>query len=138
MGEGNVCEPNRLWPICITSYGRLLADNRTKTDVRPGAVAHRAGLFDGTPILRIVDFYLEGFTRPLYLFGVAIREKAMLTTIILQHLNAAKLDFRSMVVFQNSAEMPAREISRLMSAANDMISSLDADEAFERKLHAVM
>lgn len=85
-----------------------------------------------------VDFYLEGFARPLYLFGVATREKAMLTTIILQHLNAAKLDFRSMVVFQNSAEMPARDISRLMNAANDMISSLDADEAFERKLRAVV
>ncbi len=83
-----------------------------------------------------VDFYVEGFARPLYLFGVATREKAMLTTTILQHLNAAKLDFRSMVVFQNSAEMPARDISRLMNAANDMISSLDADEAFERKLRA--
>jgi hypothetical protein len=40
-----------------------------------------------------------------------------------------------MVVFQNSADMPAKDISRLMNAANDMVSSLDADEAFERKLH---
>jgi Domain of unknown function DUF1828 len=84
-----------------------------------------------------VDFYIEGFTQPLYLFGVPTREKAMLTTIILQHLNAAKLDFRSMVVFQNSADMPAKDISRLMNAANDMISSLDADEAFGRKLRVV-
>ncbi len=85
-----------------------------------------------------VDFFVEGFARPLYLFGVPTREKAMLTTIILQHLNAAKLDFRSMVVFQNSAEMPARDVSRLMNAANEMISSLDADEAFERKLRVVV
>jgi hypothetical protein len=84
-----------------------------------------------------VDFFIEGLARPLYLFGVPTREKAMLTTIILQHLNAAHLDFRSMVVFQNAADMPPKDVSRLMNAANDMISSLDADEAFERKLRAV-
>jgi hypothetical protein len=85
-----------------------------------------------------VDFYVEGFAQPLYLFGVPTKEKAMLTTIILQHLNAVKRDFRSMVVFQNSAEMPARDVSRLMNAANEMISSLDADEAFARKLRVVV
>ena len=85
-----------------------------------------------------VDFFIEGFSRPLYLFGVPTREKAMLTTIILQHLNAVHLNFRSMVVFQNSADMPSKDVSRLMNAANDMISSLDADEAFERKLRAAI
>jgi len=84
-----------------------------------------------------VDFFIEGQAQPLYLFGVPTREKAMLTTIILQHLNAAHLDFRSMVVFQNAADMPSKDITRLMNAANDMISSLDADEAFERKLRVV-
>ncbi len=58
----------------------------------------------------------------------------MLTTIILQHLNAAKLDFASIVVFQNSADIPSKDLGCLMNAANDMVSSLDADEALQRKL----
>jgi hypothetical protein len=81
-----------------------------------------------------IDFFIERETRPLYLFGVPTREKAMLTTIILQHLNAAKLDFVSMVVFQNSADIPSKDLGRLMNAANDMVSSLDADEVLQRKL----
>lgn len=81
-----------------------------------------------------VDFFIEGHGKPLYLFGVPSRDKAMLTTIVLQHLNAAKLDFRSMVVFKDYADLPRKDFSRLMNAANDMVSSLDADEALERKL----
>jgi hypothetical protein len=76
-----------------------------------------------------VDFLVERGARPLYLFGVPTREKAMLTTIILQHLNAADLDFVSMVVFQNSADIPAKDLSRLMNAANDMVSSLEATKS---------
>jgi hypothetical protein len=39
-----------------------------------------------------------------------------------------------MVVFQHSTDIPAKDISRLMNAANDMISSLDATDALDRKL----
>lgn len=81
-----------------------------------------------------VDFFIEGHEKPLYLFGVSGRDKAMLTTIVLQHLNASNLDFRSMVVFKDFADLPRKDFSRLMNAANDMVSSLDADEALERKL----
>ncbi|CAG2151172.1 hypothetical protein [Cupriavidus plantarum] len=81
-----------------------------------------------------VDFYIEGHKKPLYLFGVSTRDKAMLTTIVLQHLNASNVEFRSMVVFKDYADLPRKDFSRLMNAANDMVSSLDANEAFERKL----
>ncbi|NYH99601.1 hypothetical protein [Cupriavidus plantarum] len=81
-----------------------------------------------------VDFYIEGDKKPLYLFGVSTRDKAMLTTIVLQHLNASNVEFRSMVVFKDYADLPRKDFSRLMNAANDMVSSLDADEAFERKI----
>lgn len=81
-----------------------------------------------------VDFFIEGHEKPLYLFGVSSRDKAMLTTIVLQHLNALKVEFRSMVVFKDFADLPRKDFSRLMNAANDMVSSLDADEALERKL----
>ncbi len=81
-----------------------------------------------------VDYYIEGGTQPLYLFGVPNRDKARLATIILQHLIGANIEFNSMIVFQNSAEIPPRDLSRLMNAANDMVDSLDALPDLQRKL----
>ena len=81
-----------------------------------------------------VDYYIEGGAQPLYLFGVPNRDKARLATIILQHLIGADVEFNSMIVFQNSAEIPPRDLSRLMNAANDMVDSLDALPDLQRKL----
>ena len=81
-----------------------------------------------------VDYLISGGNAPLYLFGVPNRDKARLATIILQHLNAANVDFRSMIVYQNMVDVPRIDVSRLTNAANDAIASLDATEDFERKL----
>jgi hypothetical protein len=81
-----------------------------------------------------VDYYVSGSVTPLYLFGVPNRDKARLTTIILQHLIGSRHAFNSMIVFQNMADMPRPDLSRLTNAANDMIDSLDATEDFQRKL----
>ena len=81
-----------------------------------------------------VDYFVSGGASPLYLFGVPNRDKARLATIILQHMIQAGHDFNSMVVFQNAADLPRADLSRLMNAANDMIDSLDATEDFQRKL----
>lgn len=81
-----------------------------------------------------VDYFIEGRTAPVYLFGVPSRDKAQLATIILQHLIASNVNFNSMIVFQNASDIPSRVLNRLMNAANDMIASLDASGDFERKL----
>ena len=81
-----------------------------------------------------VDYFIQSKEQPLYLFGVPNRDKARLATIILQHMIQAGHDFNSMVVFQNAADLPRADLSRLMNAANDMIDSLDATEDFQRKL----
>jgi hypothetical protein len=81
-----------------------------------------------------VDYFIQGGTIPLYLFGVPNRDKARLATIILQHLIGARQDFNSMIVYQNMADLPRPDLSRLTNAANDMIDSLDATDDFERKL----
>ncbi len=81
-----------------------------------------------------VDYFVSGGATPLYLFGVPNRDKARLATIILQHLNGSGHEFNSMIVFQNMADMPRHDLSRLTNAANDMIDSLDATEDFQRKL----
>lgn len=81
-----------------------------------------------------VDYFIEGRTSPVYLFGVPNRDKARLATIILQHLIASGVDFNSMIVFQNASDVPSRDLNRLMNASNDMIASLDASGDFERKV----
>lgn len=81
-----------------------------------------------------VDYFIQGGAVPLYLFGVPNRDKARLATIILQHLIGAGQDFNSMIVYQNMAELPRPDLSRLTNAANDMIDSLDATDDFQRKL----
>lgn len=81
-----------------------------------------------------IDFCITGARQPLYLFGVPTADKARLATIILQHLNLSNLEFHSMIVFQNSTDIPVKDLSRLMNAANDMISSLDATDTLDRKL----
>jgi hypothetical protein len=81
-----------------------------------------------------VDFYLSGGSRPLYVFGVPSGDKAKLATIVLQRLAAAGLQFESLVVPADIATLPQRDLRRLMNAANDMVDSLTAREALERKI----
>ena len=77
---------------------------------------------------------VSGSQTPLYLFGVPSRDKARLATIILQHLIASGKDFNSMIVFQNMADLPRPDVSRLTNAANDQVDSLDATDDLRRKL----
>lgn len=81
-----------------------------------------------------VDYFVQSESVPLYLFGVPNRDKARLATIILQHLIAAGRDFNSMIVFQNMADLPRADVSRLTNAANDQVDSLDAIDDLQRKL----
>lgn len=81
-----------------------------------------------------VDFFVSGGQTPLYLFGVPSRDKARMATIILQHLIASSSDFNSMIVFQNMADLPRPDVSRLTNAANDQVDSLDAVDDLRRKL----
>lgn len=81
-----------------------------------------------------VDFYVEGGSEPLYVFGVPGRDKARLATIVLQHLQTHVPRFNSLVVFQNAADLGNADLRRLMNAANDMVDSIDATDALERKL----
>ena len=81
-----------------------------------------------------VDYYITDSQLPMYLFGVPNKDKARLSTIILQHLNRFSLRFDSMIIFKNAADIPTTDLGRLMNAANDMIYSLDATDDFQRKL----
>src|SRR5271157_2054425 len=46
-----------------------------------------------------IDFRIEGKRAPLFLFGIASRDKAMLVTIILEHWLRARVEFDSLLIF---------------------------------------
>ena len=81
-----------------------------------------------------IDFKIEGKYAPLFLFGIPNKDKARLTTIILERLLRAKADFESILIFSDQGSMPRQDIARLSNAGGEMIASLDAESDFSRKL----
>ena len=81
-----------------------------------------------------VDYRIEGSEEQLFLFGVPNRGKAKLTTIMLSHYHRYELAFESIIVFEDQTAMPRLDLARLSDVGGDMISSLDAQEDFNRKL----
>ncbi|HEY5232058.1 MAG TPA: DUF1828 domain-containing protein [Verrucomicrobiae bacterium] len=81
-----------------------------------------------------IDFRVEGKRAPLFLFGVATRDKARLVTIILEHWLRAKVEFDSLLIFQDQQVIPRTDLARLSNVGGEMVSSLDATEDFQRKI----
>lgn len=81
-----------------------------------------------------IDYRIEGKHAPLFLFGIPNRDKARLTTIILERLLRAKADFDSLLIFSDQGAMPKQDLARLSNAGGEMIASLDAEVDFSRKL----
>ena len=82
-----------------------------------------------------VDYRIEGKDGvPLFLYGIANRDKARLATIMLSHFHRQELDFESILVFADQSEIPRLDLARLSDVGGDMISSLAALDDFTRKL----
>lgn len=81
-----------------------------------------------------IDYRIEGKHAPLFLFGIPNRDKARLTTIILERLLRANADFDSLLVFADQGAIPKLDLARLTNAGGEMIASLDAEADFSRKL----
>ena len=81
-----------------------------------------------------VDYKIEGKNAPLFVFGVPNRDKARLTTIILERLLRADAIFDSLLIFSDQSAMPRSDLARLSNAGGEMIASLDAEADFSRKL----
>ncbi|MFH1320066.1 MAG: DUF1828 domain-containing protein [Bacteroidota bacterium] len=82
-----------------------------------------------------IDYNIQCKQAPLYLFGIANRDKAKLATIILERLlRYHKEKFESLLVFQDWETIPKTDAKRLMNIGGEMISSLDAEDDFKRKL----
>lgn len=81
-----------------------------------------------------IDYKIEGRYAPLFLFGIPNKDKARLTTIILERLLRAKADFESILIFSDQGALPRQDLARLSNAGGEMIASLDAESDFSRKL----
>jgi len=81
-----------------------------------------------------IDFRIEGKRAPLFLFGIASRDKARLVTIVLEHWLRAKIDFDSLLIFEDQPDIPRRDLARLSNVGGEMVASLDASEDFQRKV----
>ena len=81
-----------------------------------------------------IDYKIEGKIAPVFLFGIPNRDKARLTTIILERLLRNKVDFDSLLVFADQASIPKSDLARLSNVGGEMIASLDAETDFSRKL----
>jgi len=81
-----------------------------------------------------VDYRIMTPNRPLFVFGVSGRDKARLTTIVLQHLIRHAEPFDSMVVCQDVEDLPKADRNRLMNAANDVVAHIGDTDAIEQKI----
>ena len=82
-----------------------------------------------------VDYRIEAKGEvPLFLYGVPNRDKARLTTIMLLHFHRHGLPFDSILVFENQAAIARMDLARLSDVGGEMISSLEARDAFDRKI----
>lgn len=81
-----------------------------------------------------IDYRIEGKHDPLFLFGIPNRDKARLTTIILERLLRANANFDSLLIFSDQGTIPKPDLARLSNAGGEMIASLDAEADFARKL----
>lgn len=80
-----------------------------------------------------IDYKIGGKYAPLFLFGIPNRDKARLTTIILERLLRTKVDFDSLLIFSDQGSIPKQDLARLSNAGGEMIASLDAETDFARK-----
>ncbi len=83
----------------------------------------------------LIDFRLEGRRGGhVFLYGIPNRDKARLATIALSHFHRHQLDFESILVFREQAEIPRMDLARLSDVGGDMVSSLASREDLRQKI----
>jgi hypothetical protein len=81
-----------------------------------------------------IDYFVQGKYAPLFVFGIPNKDKARLTTIVLEHLLRITKDFDSLLIFSDQKNIPRPDLARLSNTGGEMIASLDAADDFRRKL----
>ncbi len=81
-----------------------------------------------------IDYRIQGKYAPLFIFGIANKDKAQLATIILERLKNHRADYESLLIFADQADLPRPVLARLSNVGGEQIASLDARDDIERKI----
>lgn len=81
-----------------------------------------------------IDFRIEGKGLPLFLFGIPNKDKAKLSTIVLERLLRQGAEFESLLVFSDQSILPRSDLARITNVGGEMVASLDAQDDLHRKL----
>lgn len=74
-----------------------------------------------------VDFKIETrFNHPTFLYGIPDRNKARFTAIMLSYFRRHRIEFESILVFEDQSDIPRNELAYLSEIGGRMIPSLDA------------
>jgi len=82
----------------------------------------------------LVDFRLPSAKKESFVFGIPNRDKARLSTVVLEHLRGEDIDFESLLVFADQSVIPRDDLARLSNVGGEMVASLDARSDLVRKV----
>lgn len=85
-----------------------------------------------------IDYRILGNTSPVYVFGVASKDKAKLATIVLERLTRHEENFSSLIVFADQESIPRPDLARLTNAGGEMVASLSARSDLVRKVERMI
>ncbi|QWR77151.1 DUF1828 domain-containing protein [Candidatus Magnetomonas plexicatena] len=81
-----------------------------------------------------IDYKIDGKDAPLFLFGIPGKDKAQLTTIVIERLLRGKVNFDSLLIFADQTLIPRNALARLSNVGGEMVS-LDAFDDLSRKIY---
>ena len=86
-----------------------------------------------------VDYRFKGVGgSDVFLYAVANRDKARLTTIMLSHFLLHRLVFESIIVYKDQQQIPRLDLARLTNVAGTAVASLAAEKDLRRKIAKVV
>ena len=81
-----------------------------------------------------IDYYFEARNLPCYLFGIPNKDKARLTTLILERLKRYEKHFQSLLVFEDFDAIGKSDRNRLLDVGGEIITSLSESTELAHKI----
>jgi len=72
-----------------------------------------------------VDYCFNGRVRPIYLFGVNTSDKAKIATISCQQFLLRKMNFKSLIIFEDLDKIKKKDRDRLLNVSDKTITNFD-------------
>jgi hypothetical protein len=81
-----------------------------------------------------IDYYIPTARASIFIFAIPNKDKAQLTTIILERVKRYKVLFDSILIFENYANIPSGARNRLVNIGNDIITDMGFIEEIVPKI----